>query len=224
MEAKARRSAAAHGLQRALAAGALIATLPVLFYALTSYVFVLHVLTAIAVAVPLFLFSRAVAFTRACLIVGLALLPWGVLGFLLGMFLFWPAALLLLLAAFADPRRHAVAAKVLGVAGGLVMAGFLAAVAAFSWHFYIAPALAEPHTYRAATDPDTFYDELGDHDERLKQLGATDVSGTAEGDMTYLDVSFPVDLAEPRRAALKREIEQLPGVSHVDLCPVRDCG
>ncbi|MGA5424651.1 hypothetical protein [Streptomyces lavendulocolor] len=213
-----------HRLQRALAAGAVIAALPVLLWTLTSYLFPLHVLMAMAVAVPLFLPRRPSAFTRVGVIVGLGLLALGLPGFLLGMFLFWPSALLLLLAAFADPRVRPVSARIMGVVGGLAAAWFLAAFGSFYWHFTVAPALAEPHAYRAVSDPDTFYAGLGDHDEHLKRLGATSVTGTADGDAHYLDVRFPDDLPEARRAALKREIEKLPGVSRVDLCPVRDCG
>ncbi|MFG3507991.1 hypothetical protein ACGF5F_21105 [Streptomyces sp. NPDC047821] len=213
-----------HGLRRALVAGAVIATLPGLLLTLTSYLFPLHILTALPVAVPLFLARRPTAFTRACAITGLFLLVWGLLGFLAGMFVFWPSALLLLLAVFADPRRRPVTAKVLGTAGGLVMAGLLTATALFVWRVHVAPARAEPHTYRAVTDPDAFYDELGNHDARLKRYGATSVTGTAHEDEHYLDVRFPDGLPEERRAALKREIENLPGVTRVDLCPVRDCG
>ncbi|MGA4866198.1 hypothetical protein ACPCAC_26280 [Streptomyces lavendulocolor] len=213
-----------HWLQRALAAGAVIAALPGLLLTLSSYLFPLHILTALPMAIPLFLPRRPTAFARAGAIVGLFLLVWGLLGFLAGMFVFWPSALLLLLAAFADPRRRPVTAKVMGAVGGLTMAGILVGTALFAWHAHAALALAEPHTYRAVSDPDTFYAGLGDHDERLKRLGATSVTGTADGDAHYLDVRFPDDLPEARRAALKREIEKLPGVSRVDLCPVRDCG
>ncbi|GAA2482970.1 hypothetical protein [Streptomyces gobitricini] len=93
-----------HGLQRALAAGAVLSTLPVLLRTLTSYLLPLYVLTAMAVAVPLFLPRRPSAFARVGVVVGLGLLALGLPGFLLGAFLFWPSALLLLLAAFADPR------------------------------------------------------------------------------------------------------------------------
>lgn len=221
MEAGSRR---VHGLRRALAAGAVIATLPGLLFTLTSYLFPLHILTALPVAVPLFLPRRPTAFTRACAITALFLLAWGLLGFLAGMFVFWPSALLLLLAAFADPGKRPVTAKVMGVAGGLVMGGLLTATALFVWHIHVAPAMAEPHTYRAVTDADSFYEGLGTHDAHLKRFGATSVTGTANEDAHYLDVRFPDDLPEERRATLKREIEQLPGVSRVDLCPVRDCG
>ncbi|MER7108453.1 hypothetical protein [Streptomyces sp. NPDC000229] len=213
-----------HGLQRALAAGAVIATLPVLLWTLTSYLLPLHVLTAMSVAIPLFLPRRPSTFARASVIVALGLVALGLPGFLFGMFLFWPSALLLLLAAFADPRLRPVSAKIMGTVGGLTAAWFLAAFGSFFWHFSIAPALAEPHTYRAVSDPDTFYAELGKHDERLKRLGATSVTGAASEDLLYLEVRFPDDFSEARRATLKREIEKLPGISRVDLCPVRDCG
>ncbi|OKJ99575.1 hypothetical protein AMK26_26485 [Streptomyces sp. CB03234] len=213
-----------HRWQRALAASAVLATVPALLWTMHSHVFALHVLTALSVAVPLFLPHRPVAFTRACLIVGLALLPWGVLGLFLAMFLFWPAALLLLLAAFADPRRSRWAARITAGAGALLMAGVLAGTAAYCWHFYVHPALAEPHTFRAVTHPDAYLDSLGVHETRLQELGATGVTGTWTDELPYLDVSFPESLPEDRRTALKEAIAKIPGVTRVELCPVRECG
>ncbi|GGU32568.1 hypothetical protein [Streptomyces lavendofoliae] len=213
-----------HPLQMALAAGAVVATVPVLLWTVTSHLLPLFVLTALSVAIPLFLPRRPPAFARAAAILALGLLALGLPGFLFGMFLFWPSALLLLLAAFADPHARPVSARIMGAAGGLALAWFLAAFGSFYWHCTVAPALAEPHTYRAVSDPDTFYADLGKHDAHLKRFGATSVTGTASEDLLYLAVRFPDDLPEERRAALKRELEKLPGVSRVDLCPVRDCG
>lgn len=129
-----------HGLQRALAAGAVIATFPVLLWTVTSYLFPLHVLTALSVAIPLFLPRRPSAFARTSALVALALVVFGLVGFWLSMFLFWPSALLLLLAAFADPRLRPVSATAMGAVGGLTTAWFLAAFASFYWHFSAPPA------------------------------------------------------------------------------------
>jgi hypothetical protein len=61
--------------------------------------------TALVVALPLALRDWPTAFSRACLVVGLIVAGWGVLGLLIGIFLFLPSALLLLVAAFVDLRN-----------------------------------------------------------------------------------------------------------------------
>lgn len=141
-----------------------------------------------------------------------------------GMFLFWPSAVLLLLAAFAGPRRRPVAAKAIGGAGVVVTVAVLAGCPAYAWHFYAAPAKAESHTYRAGTDPGRFRAGLGDATSRLKQSGADDVTGSQSDDGSYLNVRFPDQLSEPERRNLKNEIAQLPGIIRVNLCPVSECG
>ncbi|MET7645003.1 hypothetical protein ABZS83_15415 [Streptomyces sp. NPDC005426] len=95
---------------------------------------------------------------------------------------------------------------------------------AFARHFYAAPAKAEPHTYRAETDPGRFRAGPGDAAIRLKRFGATDVTGSQSDDGSYLNVRFPDQLSEPERRNLKNEIAQLPGTIKVDLCPVSECG
>ncbi|WP_326586814.1 hypothetical protein [Streptomyces sp. NBC_01294] len=184
----------------------------------------LYVVIGGAVAAPLFCTRRAQAFVPACLIAGCTLLACGVLFFLLGVFLFWPSALLLLLASFADPRRHPVAGRISGGLGALVTAGVLAGSLAYGWHVHLGPALATPHTFRAATDPGWFRNGLGDTDERLRRFGATSVTGSESDEGSYLEVRFTDGLSHTQRAELKREIAQLPGVRGVELCPVRDCG
>ncbi|MFC9625823.1 hypothetical protein ACFTXM_39650 [Streptomyces sp. NPDC056930] len=215
-----------HSVQRSLAVGAVLVAVPALLLGLDSYFAALFVLTAMPVTVPIFLQRSPESFNRACMIVGLALVVWGVLGVFLGMFLYLPSALLLVLAALADPRRRPVAARVMGGAGGLVMAGVVVASALWCWHFYISPSLATPHTFRAVTDPGgaQFDGGIGDAQERLRKFGATSVTGTETDEISYLEVRFADDLSEPQRAELKEQIAVLPGVSRVELCSVRDCG
>ncbi|MFF9865245.1 hypothetical protein ACF1G0_07455 [Streptomyces sp. NPDC013953] len=213
-----------HRMQRGLAAGAAVAAVLVVVWSLPTYFAPLHVLTAVPVAVPLFLLRRPAAFTRACVITGSALLAWGVLGVFMGLFLFWPAGILLLLAAWADPRRRPLTARIAGGAGVLVMAGALAASAVHTWHFHIGPALAEPHTFRAETDPGRLRDGIGDAEDRLRDAGATSVTGVGSDGGSYLEVRFPDDLPEEERARLKAEIARLPGIGRIDLCPVSECG
>ncbi|MEU4729028.1 hypothetical protein [Streptomyces sp. NPDC023588] len=215
----------AHKTQRALGVGAALAAAPFLLWGVRDeYVAALYLMTGACVAAPLFLVRRAKAFVRTCVIVGVGLIPWGALGVFVGLFLFWPSALLLLLAAVADPRKRPVVARVSGAVGALLLAGVVALSAYFVWHFYVGPATARPHTYRAPADPGWFHDGLRDADERLGPYGATTVYGSGAEDLSFLNVRFPDDLSEEQRAELKRQIEQLPGISGVELCSVRDCG
>ncbi|MFJ4336862.1 hypothetical protein [Streptomyces sp. NPDC088915] len=55
---------------------------------------------------PLFLRDQPGACARACLLIGTGLLAWSLIGAVLCMFLFLPAALLLLVAAFVDPGNR----------------------------------------------------------------------------------------------------------------------
>ncbi|MER7000561.1 hypothetical protein [Streptomyces sp. NPDC000410] len=62
----------------------------------------LFVISAVTAAVPLAAREQPRIFARACLVVGAILLAWALIGMIIGMFLFIPAALLLFVAAFAD--------------------------------------------------------------------------------------------------------------------------
>ncbi|MEU6882446.1 hypothetical protein [Streptomyces sp. NPDC046712] len=92
------------------------------------FVLPLVVATTVVLAIPLFLHARPSAFKRATGTISAVLLPWSLIGAWFGMFLFFPSIPLLLLAAFADPRRRPTAAKVLAGAGLL-----LAAAVALLW-------------------------------------------------------------------------------------------
>lgn len=213
-----------HGLQRALAVGAVLAGMPVVVWGLWSGFSYLYLMTGASIAAPFLCLRRPKHFVRACVMVGLVLIGWGVLGVFLGMFLFWPAAVLLLLAGFANPQRRPVTAWIAGGIGALVTAGVLAGVAMFVWFFVISPARAEPHTFRAATEPGWLRGGVGDAQERLRRFGATNAYGNESDQGSFLEVRFPDDLSPARRAELKREIGRLPGIRWVELCSVRTCG
>ncbi|MFI1281224.1 hypothetical protein ACH4U5_10790 [Streptomyces sp. NPDC020858] len=98
-----------HRVQQALAVSAAFGAVCVALWGLDATRFAgLYVVIGGAVAAPLFCTRRAQAFVPACLIAGCTLLACGVLFFLLGVFLFWPSALLLLLASFADAEPAGV--------------------------------------------------------------------------------------------------------------------
>ncbi|MFB9389518.1 hypothetical protein ACFPM3_08945 [Streptomyces coeruleoprunus] len=214
-----------HPAQRVLAFCALFATLPGLWIAVDSIVALLFPLVAVVVAIPLFVRPR-IAFVRVCVCVGALLLVGGVLFVLLGLFLFLPSAVLLLLAAGADLAVRPRTGRVLVAAGALLTAAVVAVCAYGGWHFYLRPALAEPHAYRAVLDPDAgVLDEgLGDEEDRLRAQGAAWVYGSASDEGEFLEVGFRDDLPADRREDLRRQIELMPGVRSVALCPVSECG
>ncbi|MEU4359315.1 hypothetical protein [Streptomyces virginiae] len=217
---------------------ALVVAAPVVAWGLQQYLGGLFVMTGLVVAVPLMLWREPKGFGRACATVGLLLLGWGVLAVLAGMFLFWPSAMLLLFAVFADPlRRRPVVVKVMAGGGVVVTAMWLVGCVIFAWQSYVGPALAEPHTYRAETSPgwfmplgdartspDSFRSNLGDAQERLEPLGATFVTGSSSDEGSYLEVRFREGLSGTERTALREEIARLPGIVDVQLCSVSDCG
>lgn len=82
----------------------------------------LVVATTAVLAIPLFLHARPSAFAWATGTISAALLPWSLIGAWFGMFVFFPSIPLLLLAAFANPRRRPTAARVLAGAGLLLAA------------------------------------------------------------------------------------------------------
>lgn len=92
-----------HGIKRAAAVLAALAALPPLLLGIGTDLAGLALLTALPVPLPLLLGRRPRAFTWACLLIGSALCVWAYVGALAGMFLFLPAAFLLLIAPAAGP-------------------------------------------------------------------------------------------------------------------------
>lgn len=216
-----------HTLQRLLAAGALLAAvLSALFPLLLDGFGVLHALTGACVAIPLLVRDgRNFAYSAAA--IGLALLAWGAAGVfdLLTMWVFWPSAVLLVLAALGDPRARPRAARVSGVVGSLVVTGVAALAAPFAWTVYIGPSLAAPHSFRAETGPGwTGGTAFEDSVARLRRYGATDVYDVYSEEGGHLVVRFPDDLPEERRARLKAEMARIPGIRTVEPCSLPDCG
>ncbi|MGW2204423.1 hypothetical protein [Streptomyces sp. NPDC001774] len=212
-----------HGGQRALAVCAVVAAAPVTLWGLDSYFAVVFVLTGASTAFPLSLAYSRVAFRGAAVTIGVLLLVWGALGVFLGMFLFGPSAVLLLLAVLADPRARPVATKVTYGVGALLTTAMLALGGFYLWHFQIGPALAEPRTFRAAAEPGA-PQGLGEVEERLAPFGATQVTGSESDAGSYLEIRFSEDLSDAQREELRREIALLPGYGEAELCPVSECG
>ncbi|MFF9982340.1 hypothetical protein [Streptomyces erythrochromogenes] len=85
------------------------------------YLAPLFIMSAAVVAVPLALRNQPESFAGSCLLIGVSLLAWAMIGAVIGMVLFIPAALLLLVAAFAAAGNRpgawlAVTAPIVAVA------------------------------------------------------------------------------------------------------------
>ncbi|KOG35636.1 MULTISPECIES: hypothetical protein [Streptomyces] len=111
--------------QTVLAVSAVLSVIPVLAFALPTMLGGMFLLTAMPVAIPLFLRREPQSFAWASLIIGTGLLAWAVVGLLIGMFFFIPAAVLLTTAAFVDPRTRPGALGVIAALGVPVAAGVL---------------------------------------------------------------------------------------------------
>src|SRR5690242_13550584 len=66
-----------HGLQRALAVGAVLAGMPVVVWGLWSGFSYLYLMTGASIAAPFLCLQRPKHFVRACVMVGLVLIGWG---------------------------------------------------------------------------------------------------------------------------------------------------
>ncbi|MFE2324491.1 hypothetical protein ACFXD5_11345 [Streptomyces sp. NPDC059385] len=216
-----------HALQRALAAGALLAAaLMSLFPLLLGAYDALHALTGACVAVPMLVRDRR-HFAPTAAAIGLALLAWGAAGVfgLLIMWVYWPSAVLLVLAALGDPRRRPWAARVSGVAGALLVAAVAVLAGGATWAAYVNPLLTAPHAFQAETDPGwTNGTAFEDSVARLRRYGATNVYDVHSDGGSRLVVRFPDDLPEERRALLKEQMALIPGIHGVKPCSVRECG
>lgn len=133
----------AHGWQIALAVGAVLAALPWLALGVEStLVLVLFAFCGLPVAAPLLALRKREEFVRTCIGAASFCIFWAVCGFMLGTFVLLPSALLLLLAAGADPRRQPVTARFLGIAGILLATGAVPGATVLVWDLMANPGLA----------------------------------------------------------------------------------
>ncbi|WP_169091410.1 hypothetical protein [Streptomyces sp. R302] len=103
--------------QSVLAVAAVVSLLPALAIGLPTGLGGIFLLTAMPVSLPLFLRRSPRAFAWTSLIIGTGLLAWAVVGLIVALFLFMPAALMLQAAAFVDARTRP------GVLGGVAALG-----------------------------------------------------------------------------------------------------
>ncbi|MET9700713.1 hypothetical protein ABZY31_27875 [Streptomyces sp. NPDC006529] len=128
--------------QRSLAVGAAAYGLFVAsLVCASSSLGIVFLVPAALLTAPLFLFRRPSEFALAAGVTGGAGLFFGVFGFMLGLFLFLPAATALVLAAFADGHERPRTAGILTGIGSLVLASAFCWLGSVAWTYVIAPAL-----------------------------------------------------------------------------------
>ncbi|MFI1647331.1 hypothetical protein ACH4XT_10390 [Streptomyces avidinii] len=179
----------------------------------------LFIVSAAAAAVPLLAREQPKAFARTCLVIGTGLLAWALIGAVIGMFLFLPAALSLLVAAFVDSdnRPGAWFAVTVPLAG------------AFASALIVLPSDPDnepPPYFNAALDSTSrFYDrEFNERKERLRDFGATPIQVAESAGRLKLHVGMPERFQEGQSQGEPREeIDRLPGVVDVRLCTFHTC-
>lgn len=130
----------AHGWQIALAAAAVLALLPWMALGVESvFVPIVVMVGGLPVAIPLRDLRRREAFVRSCIGAASYCAFCAICGFMFGAFVLLPSAVLLLLAAGADPRRRPDEAPVLGVVGALLAAGAVVGPTVLIWDVVVAP-------------------------------------------------------------------------------------
>ncbi|MEV5970299.1 hypothetical protein [Streptomyces sp. NPDC051921] len=180
--------------------------------------------TALAAALPLLIRGHPKACARTSLAIGLGLLAWALIGAVIGMFLFLPAALLLVIAAFVD-RDNRPGPWFSSVTPALAAAAFtLIALPADQGHD---PENEPPPSLRATLDsPDRFRDrQFNEGKDRLWDYGATRVEVYESTGQLILDVGIPETFTDGQTESdLREEIAELPGVVDVRRCTFHTCG
>ncbi|WP_229861154.1 hypothetical protein [Streptomyces xanthochromogenes] len=129
----------AHGWQIALAVSAFVAILPWLAMGVeNTFVLFVFVLCGLPLAAPLLVLRRREEFVRICIGVASTSIFWVVFGCMLGTVVLLPSAVLLFLAAGADPRRRPVKARFLGGVGALLAAAAVIGPTMLIWEVLVA--------------------------------------------------------------------------------------
>ncbi|MFF0071844.1 hypothetical protein [Streptomyces sp. NPDC005494] len=205
--------------QKVLAVAAAVAMVPGLGVGLSTLLAAHFIMTALPALYPLCLLRRQDSFVRACLVIGSGMLAWSLAGFLLGMFLFIPTAVLLLVAAFAD-RSARLGLRDKAVPGALLVAG-----AMFVPLLTYDAGEPEPDSYQAELDSGSrvHHQDFAAWRNQLLKSGATHVIEYESCEHFYLDVGFAEDLPDDRRAELVNRIMEVPGVVEVELGQDEGC-
>lgn len=186
----------------------------------TTALLLLYVPWPVVAVLPVLMWDQR-AFRRACLAVGSCLVVVGVLGTVLGLFIFIPAGLAVLAAAATGGRLTWVGAAVSGVIA-LVTLGYGIS--------QVVPLYGPPTAFVVQFDGRQYQG----HADLLDQLavnpprfghGATDVGTGADDTGPQWTVSFDSNLSPQGQAALRSYLSGLPAVTNVRLCDSpRECG
>lgn len=180
--------------------------------------------TAVVTLVPLPMTGNPKICARACLVTGLGLLVWALVGAVIGMFLFIPAALILVIAAFVGPGHHS--------RPGRWFSAITPLVAAAAFGLILHPMSQEdpdnepPPYFRATLDSmGRFRDpEFNRRTERLRDYGATSVEVYERAGRLFLDVDMPRNFTGGNTESdLKDEMADLPGVVDIRRCTFHTC-
>ncbi|MFG2879967.1 hypothetical protein ACGFYU_33980 [Streptomyces sp. NPDC048337] len=208
------------------AVAAVVTMVPGLFIGLPSLLAGYFVMTAIPVVVPLTQLRAPRLFARCCLVIGIVLLGWSLVAALLGMILFLPAAVLLLIAAFADGRNRPGARFVLGGGGAAAALMVLVGLGLYM------PGGTGTNAGHPPPHPGTYYRVTVDSSARfreprfrrgvdeLKTYRATLTQTFTWQDRSYLTVDYRADA---NHVWIRKKIEKLPGVTEVRLCASLAC-
>lgn len=202
-----------HWLQRAMAGLATLLMAVMTAWGATSPIGMVLLLPFVAVARTLFVRERE-AFRTLCLVLGAFGL---VLGTVLAVFGFYPvipSAVVLLLAATADPRRRPVLARVYAGIAVLGAAAVLTLAGALAYDVWLRPSYAF-----SVEIPGPRYGEDGLAKGDLWPYGATGIHESRVGSVTRLEVTYDESLTGAGRTALREALARLPGAG-----PVKDCG
>ncbi|MFF3214800.1 hypothetical protein ACFYYB_29705 [Streptomyces sp. NPDC002886] len=202
-----------HWLQRSLAGLATLLMVAMTAFCATSPLGMVLLLPLVALACTLFVRERD-AFRTLCVALGGFGLLVGTLLALFGFFPVIPSAVVLLLAAWADPRRSPGGAPVCAGVAVLVAASALTAAGSLAYNAWLRPTYAY-----SVVIPGPLYGEDGLAKGDLWPYGVTGIHESPVGSLTRLEVTYDESLTGPERAALREALTAIPGAG-----PLKDCG
>ncbi|MDD9377650.1 hypothetical protein M8Z33_13475 [Streptomyces sp. ZAF1911] len=207
----------AHWLQRSMAGLATLLMVAMTAFCATSPLGMVLLLPLVAIAWTPFVRERD-AFRTLCTAVGGFGLLIGILLACFGFFPVIPSAIVLLLAAWADPRRSPALAWASAAVAVLLAAASLTAAGWLAYNAYLRPSYAY-----SVEIPSSLYSEDGLPTVDLRLDGVTGVHEAFDDPVTRVQVTYDKSLTGPERAALREALREalkaVPGAG-----PLKDCG
>ncbi|MCX5123863.1 hypothetical protein OG898_11465 [Streptomyces sp. NBC_00193] len=211
----------AHWLQRSTAGLATLLMVAMTAFCATSPLGMVLLLPLVAVTWTLFVRERD-AFRTLCIAVGGFGLVIGILLAFFGFFPVVPSAIVLLLAAWADPRRSPAVAWAFAALAAMVAALALTAAGALAYNAYLRPS------YAYSVDiTGSLYSEDGLPKVDFRLDGVTGVHEAFDDPVTRVQVTYDKSLTGPERAALREALREVlkafPGAGPLKDCGIGDC-